>query len=259
MIDTGASASVTPPSFSSHVKLEEMDATSSMKLQTATADPIHLYSFKDVYLIIVKIDLCVRFYISDVLHPMLGLNNIMTSGATLNISDPLSSMIIKNGKEELLQYLHRHLWAEAIVLPVDHNVNAAWIFYIQNKHFTDSNGLCLNDIEHPDNITDNLEQTGEARAPVSQKASSLPSLEPIQLHSLTHQSFRSWCPICQRARGRQGHHHRRPAHEQPSSIIQMDCAYVNHPEEHHLRSDSGRHPNHDPDYGWDLLEWLMPS
>ena len=80
----------------------------------------------------------------------------MTSGVTLHIRDQLSSMIIKNGKEELLQYLHRHLWAEAIMLPIDHSINAAWIFYIQNKNFTDSNGLCLNSIEQPADVTDNV-------------------------------------------------------------------------------------------------------
>ena len=149
MIDTGTSASVTPPSFAAHV--------------------------------------------------------IMTSGATP-------------------PYLRRHLWAEATVLPVGHNINAAWIFYIQNRRFTDSNGLCLNDIEHSDNITDDLEHTGVnlAKAPVSKKASSLPSQEQTEQHSLTHQPFRSWCPICQRARGRQGHHRRQPAHEQPSSINHPD-------------------------------------
>ena len=101
----------------------------------------------------------------------------MNFGATLHISDSLSSMIVKTGKDELLQYLHRHFWAEAIVLPVDHNINGAWLFYIQNKHFTDSNGLGLNNIEQPDSIFADLEPTGEAWAPTSKKASSLPSLE----------------------------------------------------------------------------------
>ena len=63
-------------------------------------------------------------------------------------------MIIKNGKDELLQYVHRHLWAEAIIVPIDHNINAAWISYIQNKHFTDYNGQCLHNIEQPENTPD---------------------------------------------------------------------------------------------------------
>ena len=160
MIDTGASASVAPPSFADHIKLEKLDIASSMKLQTATAGPIHLHGFKDVHLIIGQIDSYARFYISDVSQPILGLNDIINSGATLNINDPLSSLSIKTGKEELLQYLHRRLWTEAIALPVDHDINAAWIFYIQHKHFADSNGLCLNDIEHAKDISIEHEHSG---------------------------------------------------------------------------------------------------
>ena len=68
-----------------------------MKLQTATAQPIHPHGFKDVHLIIGQIDLHVRFYISDVSQPILGLNDIINSGAMLIISDPRSSLIVKNG------------------------------------------------------------------------------------------------------------------------------------------------------------------
>ena len=224
MIDTGAVASVAPPSFASHIILEELDSTSSMRLQTATAEPMHLYGFKDVYLHIGTVDLCVRLYISDVHQPMLGLNDIMTSGVTLQICEQLSSMILKHGKEELLQYLHRHLWwAEAVVLLIDRNINAAWILYGQSKRFTDSNGLCLNNIEQPEDITADMEHA-------SRKASSLPS-EEIAQHSTYTSTLSKLVPhlsACSRSTGTSSS--QISSQEQPTSIIQMDYAYVNHPE-----------------------------
>ena len=59
-VDTSA---VAPPSFASQIKLKELGSTPAMKLQTATAEPIHVYGFKDVHLLIGTVDFYVRLHL----------------------------------------------------------------------------------------------------------------------------------------------------------------------------------------------------
>ena len=196
-----------------------------MRLQTATTEPIHLYGFKSVYLLVGIVDLWARFYIAEVHQPILGLRDIMTTGVIFHNRSQLSSMIIKNGKEKLLQYLHRHLWAEATALPIDHNINATWIFYIETLSVsasTTSNSLQMSLIT---SLTWSTQMKPEHQH--QRRYHRYPHLREIDQHSLTHQTCRSWRPIRQRARGRPGHHRRRTPQDQPKSLIQMHYAYVN--------------------------------
>ena len=62
---------------------------------------------------------------------------------------------------------------------------------------------------------------GEAEKPQTLRSPVLPPQHEIDAHSLTHQPFRSWCRVCQQAKGRGGHHQRQ--HQEESiSIIQLD-------------------------------------
>eukprot|EP00971_Amphidinium_carterae_P138898 2752827-Amphidinium_carterae.4 len=59
--------------------------------------------------------------------------------------------------------------------------------------------------------------------PVQVQSPQEPSRAEIELHSLTHMLFRSWCPICVRSKGRGGYH---KGTVKARSVIQMVYAYI---------------------------------
>ena len=65
---------------------------------------------------------------------------------------------------------------------------------------------------------------GEAEKPQSLRSLVLPPQHEIDAHSLTHQPFRSWCCVCQQAKGHGGQHQ-----EENISIIQLDYTIMNDP------------------------------
>ena len=67
------------------------------------------------------------------------------------------------------------------------------------------------------------EQTGEAQRPKSNKPPQLPTEERL-LHELTHQPYRSWCEVCQRAKGGPAYHERLPRDKE--SVIQRDYGFL---------------------------------
>ena len=65
--------------------------------------------------------------------------------------------------------------------------------------------------------------TDQSRPATSQRVPAAPTLAERQLHELTHQPYRDWCPICVQARGRQSPHLKK-VDKRP--CIQIDYAFV---------------------------------
>ena len=86
----------------------------------------------------------------------------------------------------------------------------------------------MNDIEDP---------IGEAEKPQSLRSPVLPLQSEQDAHALTHQPFRSWCRVCQQAKGRVGQH-RQQHQEGDISIIQLDYTFMYDP--HQAPQQSGR-------------------
>ena len=83
----------------------------------------------------------------------------------------------------------------------------------------------------------------EARRPKSLRSPSQPTPAQIEEHNLTHQPFRSWCPICQQTRGRPSQHRRRGGDHQ--SVIMFDYTFLTNPHHPPLTPSSGsRYENH---------------
>ena len=70
---------------------------------------------------------------------------------------------------------------------------------------------------------------GEAQPAQTLRSPILPSQQEQHAHSLTHQPYRSWCRVCQQAKGRGGQHHRQHQQEENISIIQLDYMFMHNP------------------------------
>ena len=68
------------------------------------------------------------------------------------------------------------------------------------------------------------EQTEEARMGKARAPPKAPSAEEMRLHRLTHYPFRSWCPVCVAARGKNWPHLRMPE-EVPSEVPTISFDY----------------------------------
>ena len=75
----------------------------------------------------------------------------------------------------------------------------------------------------------------------------LPSQQEQDTHTLTHQSYRSWCHVCQQAKGRGGQHRRQHQQDENISIIQLDYTFMHDP--HQPPQHSGEPHTYTHSYG----------
>ena len=226
LCDSGASTSVAPPSFAPHIDMQPFQ--NDITLRTATSQPIHIIGYKDIHLISKGVEFDARFYITNVKRPLLGLADIINSDISLNISKDNSNIYHKGRTTELILENNK-LLLNAILVPTDKYILPQWVTLIQHN-------ILNTDLDQEDiNI--------EARRPKSLRSPLQPTPSQIEEHNLTHQPFRSWCPICQQTRGRPSQHRRRG--ESQESTIMCDYTFVTNP--HHppqTPSSGNRYENH---------------
>ena len=145
---------------------------------------------------------------------LLGLQDILQGDIQLNLRDTYTSTIQKGDVEEPLLFHDKHFYVEALVLPQDHKLNYLWLHYLQSKLFRATTTVYYTTGD------------GEVHEP-SSKPPQLPTEEERLLHELTHQPYRSWCEVCQRAKGRPAYHKRQPKDKE--SVIQMDYGFLQDP------------------------------
>ena len=213
LVDTGAYVSVAPKHFAPEVPLEPVPHP--VQLLTATSTPIKIYGTRTVLLVTGRLSFHVRFYITDVKQTLLGLQDILQGDLQLTLRDIHSPTIKKNDVEEPLLFHDKHFYVEALVLPQDHQLNYLWLHYLQSQLFRTTTT-----VYYTTGDGEVHEQVGEAQLPRSSKPPQLPTEEERLLHELTHQPHRSWCEVCQRAKGRPAYHKRQPRDRE--SVIQMD-------------------------------------
>ena len=190
LCDTGAVTSVAPRNVADHIPLQPH--YTQLSLSTATNQPIHIYGYKDVLLI------C---------------NNTSTAR---NFS------VEHQGESEPLYHHRSHLFIDAMAFDIDHRVHHHWVQYIQQYGFYGEQHILLNSDEPQ-------HHSGEALPAQSLRSPILPSQQEQDTHSLTHQPYRSWCRVCQQAKGRGGQHRRQHQQEENVSFIQLDYTFTRHP------------------------------
>ena len=197
-------------------------------LKTATSQPINIVGYKDIHLISKEVEFDARFCITNVKWPLLGLADIINNNISLNISRD-NSNIYSKGKTTELILENNKLLLNAILVPTDKYILPQWVTLIRHN-------ILNTDLDQEDiNI--------EARRPKSLRSPSQPTPSQIEEHNLTHQPFRSWCPICQQTRGRPSQHCRRGGDHQ--SVIMCDYTFFTNPHHPLLTPSSGsRCENH---------------
>ena len=136
----------------------------------------------------------------------------------MHINSKDNSSIEHQGESEPLYHHCSHLFVDAIIamaFDIDHRVHHHWVQYIQQHGFYGEQHILLNSDE-PQHLAGEAQPAQSLRSPV------LPSQQEQDTHSLTHQPYRSWCRVCQQAKGRGGQHRRQHQQEENVSIIQLD-------------------------------------
>ena len=173
----------------------------------------------------------VRLYICDVKAPLLGLHDIFDSGVILHINGKDNSSVEHQGESEPLYHHRSHLFVDAMAFDNDHRVHHHWVQYIQQHGFYNDQRILMNSDE-PQHLAGEAQQAQTLRSPI------LPSQQEQDAHSLTHQPHRSWCRICQQAKGRGCQHRRQYQQEENISIIQPDYTFMHDP--HQAPQRTGR-------------------
>ena len=166
-----------------------------------------------------------RFYICDVKAPLLGLHDIFDSGIVMHINGKDNSSVEHQGESEPLNHHRSHLFIDAVAFDVDHRVHHHWVQYIQQHGFYNDQYILMNSDE-PQHLAGEAQPAQSLRSPMLRL---LPSQQEQDTHSLTHQPYRSWCRVCQQAKGRGGQHRRQHQQEENFSIIQLDCTFMHDP------------------------------
>ena len=234
LIDTGAVASIAPQSFVPHIPIKEKSET----LTSVNGGHIKVLGIKHVTFITGKVIIHVNFLIvEDVKNPIIGLDAIHHNHLQVHLHGKGKCILQQHHHKALLHYHQSHYYASGLVLPdhvQDHHLR--WsdpqftvldkqsasniIAEIDDKIISDSRKIILEE-EHQEDLSQ------QAQVPHCLKVPSTPSAAERELHELTHLPFRSWCEVCQRAKGLQGQHKHQS--QKKSSVIQLDHSFYKVP------------------------------
>ena len=234
LIDTGAVASIAPQSFVPHIPIKEKSET----LTSVNGGHIKVLGIKHVTFITGKVIIHVNFLIvEDVKNPIIGLDAIHHNHLQVHLHGKGKCILQQHHHKALLHYHQSHYYASGLVLPdhvqghhlrwsdpqftvLDKQAASNIIAEIDDKIISDSRKIILEEESQED-----LSQ--QAQVPHCLKVPSTPSAAERELHELTHLPFRSWCEVCQRAKGLQGQHKHQS--QKKSSVIQLDHSFYKVP------------------------------
>ena len=234
LIDTGAVASIAPQSFVPHIPIKEKSET----LTSVNGGHIKVLGIKHVTFITGKLIIHVNFLIvEDVKNPIIGLDAIHHNQLQVHLHGKGKCILQQHHHKALLHYHQSHYYASGLVLPdhvqghhlrwsdpqftvLDKQSASNIIAEIDDKIISESRKIILEEENQED-----LSQ--QAQVPHCLKVPSTPSAAERELHELTHLPFRSWCEVCQRAKGLQGQHKHQS--QKKSSVIQLDHSFYKVP------------------------------
>ena len=169
--------------------------------------------------------------------PIIGLDAIHHSQPQVHLHGKGKRILQQHHHKALLHYHQSHYYASGLVLPdhvqdhhlcwsdpqftvLDNQSASNIIAEIDDKIISDSRKIILEEESQED-----LSQ--QAQVPHCLKVPSTPSSAERELHELTHLPFRSWCEVCQRAKGLQGQH--KHLSQKKPSVIQLDHSFYKVP------------------------------
>ena len=233
LIDTGPVASIAPQSFVPHIPVKEKAET----LTSVNGGNIKVLGIKHVACVTGKVIAHINFLIvEDVKNPIIGLDAIHRNHLQVHLHGKGKCILRRHQHKAPLHYHQSHYHASGLVLP-DHfqSHHLRWsdpqyttldkqsasniIAEIDDKIISDSRKIILEESQE--------DFSQQAQVPHCLKVPSTPSAAERELHELTHLPLRSWCEICQRAKGLQGQHKHRS--QKKSNVIQLDHSFYKVP------------------------------
>ena len=237
--NTGAVASIAPQSFVPHIPIKEKSET----LTSVNGGNIKVLGIKYVTFITGRVIIRESHLSCQLPHCRKCQKPHHWSGCNSSQSTSSSSswkgkcILQQHHHKALLHYHQSHYYASGLVLPdhvqghhlrwsdpqftiLDSQSASNIIAEIDDKIISDSRKIILEEESQED-----LSQ--QSQVPHCLKVPSTPSSAERKLHELTHLPFRSWCEVCQRAKGLQGQHKHQS--QKKSSVIQLDHSFYKVP------------------------------
>eukprot|EP00971_Amphidinium_carterae_P202911 4026712-Amphidinium_carterae.1 len=182
---------------------------------TVTGEGLSITGWKETTLIIGNLIMQVKFIVANVQSPLIGLSDMDYNEIIMHTGT--EPTIEQHGYYESAMKIGSHLYVAAMVLPGLHNYEEVRIDQaVQTRYDVhDQRSLIIDEIE---------ELSTQAYVQKQLRQPHQPTTLEIQEHRLTNMPYRSWCPICVKAKGQPNHHRKGALKEQ--SLIQLDYAYM---------------------------------
>ena len=174
--------------------------------------------------------------VEDVLNPIIGLDALHQNSVQFHLFQTGKAYLQQKSQKAVLHYHKHHYYASGLVL--SGYVKSSILKWDDPQHTIfdpQSTSQIIAEIDFELSSEARLTQTQEEEdvSLESQRPQCLKIPESVtaaerEAHSLTHVPFRSWCTVCQRAKGQHQHH---KGNQKITSVIQLDHSFYKVPRE----------------------------
>ena len=174
--------------------------------------------------------------VENVLNPIIGPDALHQNLVQIHLFQTRKAYLQQKSQRAVLHYHKNHYYASGLVLPgYVKNSILKWDDPEYAIFDPQSTSQIIAEIDFEINSEARLTQLQEEEdvSLESQKPQCLKTPESVtsaekEAHSLTHMPFRSWCTVCQRAKGQHQHH---KSNQKLTSVIQLDHSFYKVPGE----------------------------
>eukprot|EP00971_Amphidinium_carterae_P151915 3010782-Amphidinium_carterae.3 len=204
------------------IAVKTMPESARRQSVTATGEGLAIAGWKELTLVIGHMTMQIHFIVANhaanVQSALLRLPDI--DELNVKVHTGKKPYLEKNGRFEQLHNLHphgAHLHVAAMVLPGLHKPTEVKIDMAVNTRY-DPNKPTTIIVAEVDDISQ------QANIPKQLRQRPQPTKQEQEQHRITHMPYKSWCPICVKAKGQSVHHRRGGLKER--SLIHLDYAYT---------------------------------
>ena len=231
LIRSGAVTSIAPPSFAPHVPI----TPHSGQLVNVNGGEIKIKGQKKVTCVAHMVVMHITFLIVEVI----GLDALHQNSVQFHLFQTGKAYLQQKSQKAVLHYHKHHYYSSGLVLSGYVKSSILILLKWDDPQYTifdpQSTSQIIAEIDFELNSEARLTQSQEEEdvSLESQKPQCLKTPESVtaaerEAHSLTHMPFRSWCTVCQHAKGQHQHH---KGNQKLTSVIQLDHSFYKVPGE----------------------------
>ena len=197
LVDGGASAAACPIDHAPVIVTR--DVARNIKFRAANGAKVDHIGEKTVDYSSGDATISIEYQFADVKKPILALSSLVSKGFEVLFSQ-YGSKIMRGGVELELIADRGQYW-----LRVDRMTSAEHIEYLMDVEMVPEVAAAALPADE-DRVPPSAELPLEAREPIIRKAPDNPSPDEKAKHEAIHLPYRSWCPVCIAAKGRDNRH-----------------------------------------------------